>query len=135
MRIKQKLPKVALYFAIAITFMTAGCGGDDKGVKRYNVSGTVTFEGKPVPFGTIMFSPDSAKGNKGPQGIATIVDGKYDTANGRGIVGGPHQIAITGANEKGSGDENAPPVKSLFPEFKTEFNFPEEESTKDFVVE
>ncbi len=132
---KKKLSKVALYFVFAITFIAAGCGeGADKGPKRYHVSGTVTFEGKPVPFGTIMFTPDSKKGNKGPQGVAKIVDGKFDTANGHGIVGGAHQITITGVSEKADPKVDSPPDKSLFPEFKTEFNFPKEDSTKDFVV-
>ncbi len=50
MRINKKLSKVALCFAIAITFITAGYGGGvDKGPQRDHVSGTVTFKGKPVP--------------------------------------------------------------------------------------
>lgn len=119
----------------------AGCGGEtDKGPKRYQISGTVTFEGKPVPYGTISFMPDSEKGNQGPQGIAEIVDGKFNTATkGKGIVGGPHQITITGASEKA--DPNAPedldtPARdvSLFKPFETEFDFPKEDTTKNFDV-
>ncbi|VAX40067.1 hypothetical protein MNBD_PLANCTO02-266 [hydrothermal vent metagenome] len=51
------------------------------------------------------------------------------------MVGGPHQITITGVSEKNSDpqDEN-PPDKSLFKPFKTDFDFPKEDSTKDFVV-
>ncbi len=135
MRINKKLPKVALCFAFVITFIAAGCGENvDKGPTRYKVSGTVTFEGKSVPFGTIMFTPDSAKGNKGPQGFAEIVDGKFDTTNGQGIVGGAHQIKITGVSEKADPTAENPPDKSLFKPFKTTFDFPKEDSTKDFVV-
>ncbi len=137
MRINKKLPKVALCFAFAITFITAGCGGNvDKGPKRYNVSGTVTFEGKPVPFGSIMFTPDSTKGNEGPQGIAAIVDGKFDTSNGRGIVGGAHQITITGKSDNtvSQSEDSSAKDNSLFKPYKTEFDFPKEDSTHDFIV-
>ncbi len=137
----KKLTKVVLCFAIATTFIMTGCsGGANKGTKRYNVSGTVTFEGKPVPTGTVSFTPDFAKGNKGPQGIATIVDGKFDTATkGLGIVGGPHQIVITGAkkveqNQKADPTAEEPPDNSLFKPYKTTFDFPKKDSTKDFVV-
>lgn len=51
----------------------------------------------------ITFTPDSAAGNSGPQGVAPIKDGKYDTAapEGKGVGGGPMIIHITGQTADG----------------------------------
>jgi hypothetical protein len=60
--------------------------------------------GEPVPYGEILFTPDSGKGNSGPQGIATIQNGKYDTAGTRapGVAGGPTVLLVTAlADTKG----------------------------------
>src|SRR5690242_10819227 len=75
---------------IAASILWAGCSSD-RGPKRYRVSGEVKFAGQPIPYGEILFTPDSTKGNSGPQGIAIIQQGKYDTAGTRapGVAGGP----------------------------------------------
>lgn len=81
-----------------------GCLGDP-GPKRYRVSGEITFDGKPVPHGEIVFTPDSGKGNSGPQGIAIIQDGLFDTKGTRapGVAGGATVVqvaALADANGK-----------------------------------
>ena len=91
------------------------CGAS--GPERYELSGTVQFQGKPVPAGQIVFEPDSSKGNVGPQGMAEIREGKYDTRGGRGMVGGPHVVRIRGYDRL-SLDEMHPP-QPLFPEYET----------------
>lgn len=109
-----------------------GCGGDS-GPKRYDLSGTVTYDGKPVPAGTIIFEPDSSKGNPGPQGVAEIRDGKYDTSkNGKGLIGGPHIVRITGF-DRATEDETTT-AEPLFSEYKIEVDLPKEGGTKDFEV-
>ena len=72
-----------------------GCLGE-KEPKRFRVSGEITFDGKPVPFGEVLFTPDSGKGNSGPQGIAIITNGSYDTAGTRapGVAGGPTVVQV-----------------------------------------
>jgi hypothetical protein len=74
----------------------------------------------------IVFTPDLALHNDGPQGVAQIKDGKYDTkgANGQGVVGGPMNVSITGlsANER--------PLCQY--EFALEL--PREDTTKDIEV-
>jgi len=45
-----------------VTCVAAGCTSD-QGPKRYRVSGEITFDGKPVPHGEIVFTPDIGKGN------------------------------------------------------------------------
>jgi hypothetical protein len=52
---------VLMFGIVAIVF---GCGPD--GPSRYSISGSVTFQGKPVPVGFIKFEPDTAKSNAGP---------------------------------------------------------------------
>lgn len=44
--------------------LAEGCG--KSGVERHNLSGQVTFRGKPLPAGLIVFEPDSRDGNEGP---------------------------------------------------------------------
>jgi hypothetical protein len=77
--------------------LAAGCGTPEEGPERFHVSGTVTYEGQPVKTGTVYFTPDSSKDNKGPQGVAQIVDGQYSTEaeGGKGHVGGPHKLSIS----------------------------------------
>jgi hypothetical protein len=67
----------------------AGCGGPRLG----KVSGRVTFNGKPVPTGTIMFHPDAgpaAVGAIGPDGTYTLTTIK----SGDGAVVGSHRVTI-----------------------------------------
>lgn len=57
-----------------------GCGGTaDKPPAFANVSGTVTYNGKPIDKGTITFATDGR-----PPTVADIVDGKY---TGQAMVG------------------------------------------------
>ena len=79
---------------IAVAAIT-GCGDD--GPQRVQVSGEVSYNGQPVPVGTIVFTPDASKGNSGPQGAAAIRNGKYDTAadDGRNPVAGPTIVEIS----------------------------------------
>jgi hypothetical protein len=89
---------------VVICAAAAGCTSDP-GPTRYRVSGEITFNGQPVPHGEILFTPDSGKGNSGPQGIALIQNGFYDTAGSRapGAAGGATVVqvaALADANGK-----------------------------------
>jgi len=81
--------------------VVAGCG--DSGPKRLRLTGTATFDGKPIPYGDVVFTPDGSQKNSGPQGIAQIRDGKYDTAgsDGKGFAGGPTVVHVTGLTGPG----------------------------------
>ncbi len=83
-----------LLFLGALTPLFAlGCG--DSGPPRFRISGTVTYEGKPVPTGSIVFQPDAARNNSGPNGSATIKDGVFDTrVDGQGFSGGPQIVIV-----------------------------------------
>ena len=65
-------------FSLAGVLTLAMCGGSES-ANTVHVSGTVTFAGKPLPIGMIVFEPDASKGNRGLQGHADIRDGKFDT--------------------------------------------------------
>jgi hypothetical protein len=120
----MKLPG---WWTVAACLLAAGCGGTESGPSRYRLSGTVTFDGQPVPAGTIYLEPAS-----GPAGSARIIDGKYDTNDGKGIVGGPHTVMIEGFD--GRGANPGEPGTPLFKPFRAKEDLPAESSTKDFAI-
>jgi hypothetical protein len=65
--------KILSASAVLVVVLVIGCGGDDLG-KRYAVSGTITYKGKPLPKGTIAFVSVKPDG-RGASGV--IEDGKY----------------------------------------------------------
>jgi hypothetical protein len=65
---------LATTLASALMFGIGGCGK----VKKTNVSGKVTYRGKPLPSGTIIFESTDPKGGSGS---ATIANGEYATDN------------------------------------------------------
>jgi len=96
----------------------------------------VTFDGQPIPEGTITFEPLEVQEESG-DGFAHIKDGKFDTRNdGRGHYGGKHKVIIT-ASSGTLVDPNDPDsgTKPLFEPYETTVEFSEEQSTQDFAVE
>jgi hypothetical protein len=89
--------------AAALLVVAAALGCADSGPKSYRVSGSVKLDGAPIPYGEVLFTPDADRQNSGPQGIAEIRDGKYDTrsAGGRGMPGGPTVIRVNGMSGPG----------------------------------
>ena len=82
--------------AVTTVVLLAGCGR--RGPERFQLAGSVTFAGKPVPSGLIRFEPDASRGNGGPVGYAAIKDGRYTTATqgGKGALKGPLVVYMTG---------------------------------------
>jgi hypothetical protein len=77
-----------------------GCGSSGPGMA--SVSGTVTYEGKPVPKGTITFQPvDSSKGRTATGEIGA--DGSYTVQTeqpGDGALVGDYRVAISAREEE-----------------------------------
>lgn len=121
----------SLLFAAILTSLLSGCGGGDGPVK-YSLEGAVTYQGKPVPRGQIIFAPDASKQNNGPGSIALIRDGRYATFDDRGVVGGPYRVRVEGFDGVPTGDnaDGAP----LFPPYELEVDLPKEDGTHDFNV-
>ena len=131
---RWKLSQLNLWLAIVGLAILSGCGSEDA---RFTVSGTVTYRGKPVPMGEVQFMPDSTQGNRGPAVMATIEDGKYETPDGKGVVGGPYVLLITGyAKAVPSNDPTASAYgPELFRQTRQDFDFPREDCTHDITVE
>ena len=85
-----------------LCLMLAGCDGDS----RKELSGTVTYDGKPLPAGVISFEPDATKGNDGPAGTAIVKDGQFRTAPGKGVLGGAYRVRIQGGDGVNAGELN-----------------------------
>jgi hypothetical protein len=91
----HNIARVALAIAAVVV---AGCGGNDK--KTAVVRGTVTYNGKAVPNGTISFIPAdgrSATGEIEPDGSYTLTTYR----KGDGAILGQHKVVIV-AMEKTS---------------------------------
>jgi hypothetical protein len=93
----------SLVVCLSAVVLPAGGCHSESGPKAYRLSGEAKLDGKPIPYGEVLFTPDGAAGNAGPQGIATIRGGKYDTAadDGKGIAGGPTVIRVTALDKQG----------------------------------
>ncbi|HWL08387.1 MAG TPA: hypothetical protein VNQ76_08285 [Planctomicrobium sp.] len=126
---------LSLFLALSISLQATGCGqGNSDGPERFQVSGIVKFDGEPLPFGTIVFEPDSSKGNSGPQGFAEIKNGVYDTGlrDGRGSTGGPMVISIQGKTEEVVTEGST--GRFLFQDFHMEKDLPKEKTTLDIDI-
>lgn len=110
--------------------LLVGCGS---GEQLYDVSGTITYEGKPIPKGLIFFDPE--KGTPGTQGFANIENGLFDTSvsgKGKGIRGGAYSVRISGFD--GVVGPEAPFGKALFPEHEFKKELPAQKQTLDYDV-
>ena len=90
----------AVCLAAIVLLLVPGCSRAPDGPQRNSLQGTITFQGKPVRGGRIVFSPDDKKGNSGPGAIAFIREGEFETPAGHGVVQGPHVVDILGYNEE-----------------------------------
>lgn len=111
--------------------VAAGCGRQ-AGPRRYPISGTVTYAGKPLAAGKISFEPDTDRGNTGPGGYGDIVAGRYQTYRSMGAVGGPHRVVIEGY--AGDSPEKWRKRSPLFPAHVTTVELPLERASVDFDV-
>lgn len=95
---------------VALCLVTIGCGG---GSDKQSVSGTVTFDGQPVPEGEIIFRPAD---NKGQSDAGRINDGKFSFQS----TPGAKKVSITGMRDvPGKFDDSNPgspktPVRESF---------------------
>ena len=115
--------------------MSAGCG-KATGPARYDLKGSITYAGKPVAAGYILFAPDKSKGNDGPGAAAEIKDGVYHTRPKEGTIGGPHVATISGFDGKpsGVGPGVNPMGKPLFPSVQISMDLPKEAATHDIAI-
>lgn len=137
-RCSGSAPRMMMSAAVLllVTATVSGCTPAESGPERFQVSGAVTYAGKPVPKGYITFSPDSAQGNQGPGGGAAIENGRYTTLPDKGVTGGPYLVRISGYDGIAvtiSGEE-LPDGQALFNQYETTVEFPRQNTEQDFEV-
>jgi len=92
-------PSVLVVIAIVATFIVSGCGRS--GPEHGRVSGTVTYNGKPVPKGTISFQAVDPKGRNATGAIEP--DGSYTLQTeepGDGAQLGDYRVAISAREDE-----------------------------------
>lgn len=117
-------PSIVLLLASWVV-LSSGCGPD--GPKRYQLSGKLTHDGKPVKSAALNFSPDASRGNTGPGSLAIAADGVYRTEANRGVVGGAYTVLVTPieANSK---------VTPSFSPYQTSLDLPNADSEYDIEI-
>jgi hypothetical protein len=85
---------VSLGVALPVVAAILGCGDSSGLAKRYPVSGTVTYQGKPLERGTISFVPADGKGRAAG---GTITEGRYSLTTqdpDDGAIPGKYKVGI-----------------------------------------
>lgn len=128
-------PCIVPLCVLAMLALSVGCNRNT-GPARYDVSGSITYDGKPVPAGSIIFAPDTSKGNDGPGASAEIKDGVYRTRANQGTVGGPHVATVSGFDgvPYQNGPVTNPMGKALFTNVQISVDLPKQTTTQDIVV-
>jgi hypothetical protein len=75
------------FSGLVILALIAGCGDGDQ---RYPISGSVTFNSRPIELGAITFEPLEGEVTKETMAFAAIRQGRYQAR----VVGGPHKVSI-----------------------------------------
>jgi len=84
---------------VVSSLATLGCGAHDDGPRRVAAEGEITFQGRPLERGAILFVP--AGNTKGPRAGAIIEDGRYRVAQENGPVLGRLRVEIRSAPNYG----------------------------------
>jgi hypothetical protein len=120
-----------LLFLPALVLVLSSCSNKSAG--RVDVWGTVKFKNQPVPAGLIVINPDLSKGNDGPQGMAEIREGRFDTRQlDKGAPSGPVIFMIDGFDGATQGD--SPSGKPLFIGYKVMLDLPKKASEQNIDV-
>jgi len=78
----------------------AGCG---EASRRTELEGTVTFDGEPLPKGSIAFHPQA--GTSGPSAGGKIEDGRFVVDRQRGAFAGKFRVEITATRKNGKKEQ------------------------------
>jgi hypothetical protein len=79
----------AALVVIAVVLATGGCGRD---TERLPLAGRVSWQGRPLEKGSIVFVPTD--GHRGPKIGAKIVDGGYQIESQRGGTPGAYRVEV-----------------------------------------
>jgi hypothetical protein len=84
-------PKRA-FAALVMLAMVLGSGGCGRDSERLPLTGTVSWQGRPLEKGSIVFVPTD--GHRGPKIGAKIVDGGYQIEAQRGATPGAYRVEV-----------------------------------------
>ena len=117
-------PCWALVFASCVVL---GCG---ESFPRHPVSGTVTYGGKTLEFGSITFEPTEAVGKIAPTGVAKIENGRFQTPRDQSPTTGRYLVRVVGHDPKIMAERLKNPTKEfvgtldLFPPYEQTVDIP-----------
>jgi hypothetical protein len=130
----RKLTRRSKHYAVAV-FLAVAIGGCSDNSGRVHLSGKVTWNGEPVPAGMIIINPDVSQGNIGPQGMAEIRNGTYDTSTGKGRSVTPGAITVSVHGFDGlNPTEEQPNGNRMFMPFELSTTTPESSGPLDIEV-
>jgi len=113
------LTKSPILFGLSLLLSglaAAGCAYKPDLPPTAEVSGTITFDGQPLPGAMIQFVPDHQTGTKGAAGVAASdPKGQFEltTAGVKGALVGFHKIAVEARKAPKNETDTMPP--SLIP--------------------
>ena len=105
--------------------VVAGLGCDTTG--GFPVTGSVKFDGKPIPQGAVMFTPSAG----GAAVVAPINNGTYNARTPGGSMNVRIEASEPSAQSTDGGEVAA---KVLFPPYMTTADLPQSAHTQDFDV-
>ena len=122
---------VTRWFIIVPVFLlvVAGCGRND----LEPLSGTVTFDGKPLKVGSIVFVTKESTGIEAaaPPTTVSIKEGQFNISKQYGLKQGSYEVTITGFEGVQRGW--SPFGYNLFPDYTTTFEY-SGQGTAEFEV-
>jgi len=93
--------------------LLAGCGGSAD-LPKVEISGHVTYDGKPIESGEITFLP--LAGTKSPPTTAMITNGDYRTTSRGSIAAGKYRVEIREYRESKNAETGIPePAPAMVP--------------------
>lgn len=116
--------------AAACLVAALGCSSD----QDFHLEGEITYQGQPIPAGEIIFTPDTSKGNRGPGNLARIKSGRYETAQGKGHVGGPYILTINAFDGQSDPKNMLPDGQALFTNRQLTVDLPKKSSEMNFDI-
>ena len=81
--------QAAIWLSLLSVIFVLGCG---KSSKRVRVFGDVSYDGKPVAMGEIVFTPE--EGTIGPDAAGSIENGHYNIPVERGPYPGNYRVEV-----------------------------------------
>jgi hypothetical protein len=114
------MPRWSALKVLAFCFVSfAGTGCSKDALQRQEVTGMITYKGKPVPVGKIEFYPVSDGGSKHGES-ASIKDGVYTIPKDKGLPPGKYTVRINAPDRVteavgAPGSDMGPPPKELLP--------------------